>query len=134
MPEKISKQQRSYIMSRIRGKDTTIELMLRSALHKKGFRFRKHAKDLFGTPDIVFRQSKIVVFVDGDFWHGYRFPQWGGSLSNFWQEKLRRNRARDRKYHARLRRAGWKVMRVWEHQIRNDIDAVVLKLSALLKS
>jgi DNA mismatch endonuclease, patch repair protein len=134
VPEKLKKQQRSYIMSRIRGKDTTIELMLRSALHRRGFRFRKHVKDLFGTPDIVFRRSKTVVFVDGDFWHGYRFPQWGATLSNFWQDKLRRNRARDRRYHARLRRAGWKVMRVWEHQIHNDIDAVVLKISALLES
>jgi DNA mismatch endonuclease, patch repair protein len=120
-------------MSRIRGKDTRIELTLRSALHKRGFRFRKHVKGLVGTPDIVFRQAKTVVFVDGDFWHGYRFPQWRNALSNFWQEKLSRNRDRDRKYHAKLRRAGWKVVRIWGHQIENDVDAVVQKISKFLE-
>jgi DNA mismatch endonuclease (patch repair protein) len=67
-------------MSRIRGKDTTIELTLRSALHQAGFRFRKNVKGLPGTPGIVFHRAKLLIFVDGDFWHGYRFPQWGMSL------------------------------------------------------
>jgi DNA mismatch endonuclease (patch repair protein) len=132
--EKLTKQQRSYVMSRIRGKDTTIELILRSALHRMGFRFRKNVKGMAGTPDIVFHRAKLVVFVDGDFWHGYRFPRWRYSLSDFWQQKLQRNRARDRQYHARLRRAGWTVVRVWEHQIHADIDAVVLRISKLLKA
>ncbi len=134
MPEKLSKQQRSHIMSRIRGKDTTIELMLRSALHRTGFRFRKNVKGLVGTPDIVFHRAKVAVFVDGDFWHGYKLPQWERSLSHFWRDKLRRNRARDRKYHARLRRAGWKVVRVWEHQIHTDIDQIIVRISELLRN
>jgi DNA mismatch endonuclease, patch repair protein len=130
--DNLSKRQRSYIMSRIRGKDTTIEIIVRSALHRGGFRFRKNVRGLPGTPDIVFHGAKVAVFVDGDFWHGYRFPQWGKSLSVFWQQKLRRNRARDRRYHARLRRAGWKVIRVWEHQIHQDLGSVVSKISILL--
>jgi DNA mismatch endonuclease (patch repair protein) len=133
MADRLTKQQRSQVMSRIRGKDTTIELILRSALHRAGLRFRKNVKGIPGTPDIVFHRARLLVFVDGDFWHGYRFPQWGMSLSEFWQQKLRRNRARDRRCHARLRRAGWRVVRIWEHEIHRDIDAAVVRIANLLE-
>ena len=133
MADRLTQKQRSYVMSRIRGKDTSIELTLRSALHQAGFRFRKNVKGLPGTPDIVFWKAKILIFVDGDFWHGYRFPQWGRSLPDFWQEKIRRNRARDRRYHARLRRAGWIVIRIWEHQINGDIEDVVTRIESVIK-
>jgi DNA mismatch endonuclease, patch repair protein len=129
MSDHLTKRQRSYVMSRIRGKDTTIELILRSALHHAGFRFNKNVKGLLGTPDIVFRRARLLIFVDGDFWHGYRFPQWEMSLPEFWRQKIRRNRARDRRYYARLRRDGWKVMRIWEHQIRKNLEAVVLRIA-----
>jgi DNA mismatch endonuclease (patch repair protein) len=133
MANRLTKQQRSHVMSRIHGKDTSIELMLRSALHKAGFRFRKNVKGILGTPDIVFHRARLLVFVDGDFWHGYRFPQWGMSLSEFWQQKIRRNRTRDRRYHVRLRRAGWKVIRIWEHEVHRDIDAAVVRIADLLE-
>jgi DNA mismatch endonuclease (patch repair protein) len=133
MADRLTKRQRSHVMSRIRGKDTTIELILRSALHKAGFRFRKNVKGLTGTPDVVFHRAKLLIFVDGDFWHGYRFSQWGMSLPEFWQQKIRRNKIRDRRYHARLRRAGWKVVRIWEHEIHRDINAAVLRITNLLK-
>jgi DNA mismatch endonuclease (patch repair protein) len=133
MTDCMSKQQRSYVMSRIRGKNTSIELILRSALHVKGHRFRTHVRGLPGTPDIVFSSSKLVVFVDGDFWHGYMFPRWEMSLPKFWRKKIRTNRARDRRCHAKLRRAGWTVIRIWEHEIRRDIDGVVLRISRRLE-
>ena len=134
MADCLTVQQRSYVMSRIRGKNTTIEVSLRSALHRAGFRFRKHVKDLPGTPDIVFPRAKLAIFVDGDFWHGYKFPQWGNSLPEFWQKKIWRNRERDRSYHAKLRRAGWQVIRIWEHEIKRDVDAAVYRVAVLLKS
>jgi DNA mismatch endonuclease, patch repair protein len=132
MVDHLTQPQRSYVMSRIRGKDTGIELTLRSALHRAGFRFKKNVKGLLGTPDIVFRRARLLVFVDGDFWHGYRFPQWATSLPEFWQEKIRRNRTRDRSYHAKLRRQGWKVIRIWEHEIHQNLEAVVSKIASNL--
>jgi len=125
-------EQRSFVMSRIPGKDTTIEVILRSALHREGFRFRKHVRGMPGTPDIVFTRARVAVFIDGDFWHGYKFPQWGSSLPEFWQEKIKRNRNRDRRYHAKLRRSGWKVLRIWEHQIRKDLAGAVDRVAQLL--
>ncbi len=77
MPDKLTPEQRSFSMSRIKGKDTGLELRVRSALHKRGLRFRKHVRELPGKPDVVFRKTRVVVFVDGDFWHGYRFRSWG---------------------------------------------------------
>ena len=74
MPDNLTPEQRSYCMSRIKAKDTGLEVKVRSALHKKGLRFRKNVKELPGTPDIVFKKAQIAIFVDGDFWHGYRFP------------------------------------------------------------
>lgn len=133
MADRLTKRQRSVLMSHIRGKDTSIELLLRSALYEGGLRFRKNVRGLPGTPDVVFRKAKLVVFVDGDFWHGYRFPQWKKKLPKFWREKICRNRARDRRCHARLRSAGWKVIRVWEHQIRQDLNAAVRKIFVCLK-
>jgi len=82
-------------MSRIKGKDTRPEMKVRSALHKKGLRFRKHVKDLPGKPDIVFPKDKVAVFIDGDFWHGYRFPAWEDKVSDFWKKKITGNRKRD---------------------------------------
>ena len=80
MSDKLTVQQRSYCMSRVKGKDTSLERVVRSALQKRGLRFRKHIARLPGKPDIIFPKEKIAVFVDGDFWHGYRFPQWKDKL------------------------------------------------------
>ena len=119
-------------MSRIRGKDTGPERRLRSVLHARGLRFRKHVRELPGTPDIVFTRARVVVFVDGDFWHGWRFPLWEHKLSPFWAEKIRRNRQRDRRNFAKLRRMGWKVIRVWEHQIEKDVDSVADRIQRIV--
>ena len=134
MPDNLTPQQRSYCMSRVKGKDTGIERSVRSALHKRGFRFRKHAPDLAGRPDIVFRSARVAVFIDGDFWHGYRFPEWKDDLAPFWRKKIEKNRKRDEKNFRRLRAEGWKVIRIWQHQIQKDLDTCVERISRAVRS
>lgn len=112
-------------MSRIRSKNTGLERSVCAALRKRGLRFSKHVSSLPGSPDIVFRLPKIAVFMDGDFWHGYRFPQWKSALPLYWREKIEKNRSRDRRNFAALRRMGWKVIRIWGHNVRSDIGSVV---------
>lgn len=120
-------------MSRNRGKDTKLELLVRSELHKRGYRFRKHVKELPGCPDIVFPQAKVAVFIDGDFWHGFRYPAWKSTLSEFWQRKIEANRKRDGSNHRKLRRIGWRVIRLWEHEIENDLDRALGRIVRLLE-
>lgn len=119
---------RSALMSRIRGKDTAPELLLARLLRRSRKRFQVHQRDLPGRPDIVFRRAKVAVFVDGDFWHGWRFPVWRLKLSEKWEAKIEANRRRDMRNHARLRRAGWTVVRIWEHQLKADPGACLLRV------
>lgn len=125
-------EQRERCMSTVRNRDTDIERAVRSELHKRGYRFRKHVRALPGTPDIVFVRDRVAVFVDGDFWHGYRFPQWRDTLSEFWQQKIALNRRRDRKNFARLRGMGWKVIRLWKHDIRGNLEGCIGRIEAAL--
>ncbi len=133
MADNLTYEQRSYCMSRIRSKDTSVETMVRSELHKRGLRFRKHVKQLAGTPDVVFPKSKLVVFLDGDFWHGYRFNQWKDTLPPFWKDKISKNRERDRKNFSKLRRKGWRVVRIWGHEVKADLEAVVTRIQTALR-
>jgi DNA mismatch endonuclease (patch repair protein) len=119
-------------MSRIRGVDTGIETALRSTLHRLGYRFRKHVRRLPGRPDVVFVAERLAVFVDGDFWHGWRFPRWASKLKPFWSTKIATNRKRDRANHRRLRALGWRVLRVWEHEVERDLDACVRRVTKVL--
>jgi DNA mismatch endonuclease (patch repair protein) len=113
----LSPERRSWNMSRIRGSDTRPEMQVRSALHRAGFRFRLHRKDLPGRPDIVLPKYKTVVFVHGCFWHRHPRCRWAyepKSRTVFWNEKFRRNVERDRRNASELRRLGWRVVTVWE--------------------
>jgi len=130
--DNLTEQQRSRCMSRVRNRDTDLECVVRSALHKRGLRFRKHARGLPGTPDVAFPRQKVAVFIDGDFWHGYRFPQWKHTQSEFWQTKIETNRARDKRNHARLRRMGWRVIRLWQHEIEQDLGRCLEKVTNAL--
>ncbi len=115
-------------MSRIRGKNTKPELLLRKALWRKGARYRLHYK-IPGRPDIVFVGKRIAVFVDGCFWHGC--PEHGVSPKTnaaFWRKKIRGNVERDRRITEELRRDGWTVLRFWEHEVRDDLEGVVSKV------
>ncbi len=133
MSDNLTPEQRSYCMSRIKGKDTSPEVRMRSALHRKGLRFRKHVKELPGKPDIVFSKARVVVFVDGDFWHGYRLPAWENKISDFWKEKISKNRERDAENDRRLCEMGWTVIRLWQHEVQKDFENCIERVHAILK-
>jgi len=120
MPDNLTPEQRKRAMSRVKQQDTDLEVTIRSGLHKLGYRFRKNVRTLPGKPDVVFTKEKVAVFIDGDFWHGYRFPEWEHKVSDFWKIKINRNRARDQKNFRKLRRMGWVVIRLWQHEIRKE--------------
>lgn len=132
MTDRISPQRRSWNMSRIRGKDTKPEVMLRSLLHREGFRFKLHAAELPGKPDIVLPRYRTVIFVHGCFWHrheGCRNSTTPKSRADFWQEKFRRTVERDRQKEETLELAGWKVLTAWECELRENPDGLVRRLS-----
>ena len=115
--DQLTKQHRSWNMSRIRGKDTKPEMRVRSLLHRMGFRFRLHRKDLPGKPDIVLPAYETVIFVHGCFWHrhpGCRFAYTPKSRVDFWQTKFRRNVERHQEVEAELEELGWRVVVIWE--------------------
>jgi DNA mismatch endonuclease (patch repair protein) len=123
MTDVFSTKKRSWIMSRVHGKDTGPELKVRSAAHRLGFRFRLHRRDLPGAPDLVFPRLKKIIFVNGCFFHGHtcargaRIPQ---ANRPYWIRKIARNRERDRRNHRRLRAAGWRVLVIWECQLKDE--------------
>lgn len=133
MSDPLTVTQRSYCMSQVRGKDTKPEVLVRSALHGRGLRFRKHMKELPGRPDIVFTRAKICVFIDGDFWHGYDFETWEDKLTPFWQKKIGDTIERDRRNFSALREIGWRVVRVWTHDVGKRFDVVVEDIYAAVK-
>ena len=96
------------------------EKLLSALLWRQGLRYRKNVATLVGKPDIVFPRARLVVFCDGDFWHGYRLPTWEHKLNDFWKQKIRANRKRDQKNFLKLRRMGWRVIRIWQHEIREN--------------
>jgi DNA mismatch endonuclease (patch repair protein) len=125
-------EKRSALMSRIRGKGTKPERIIAGLLRQAGLAFEEHARDLRGRPDIVLRQAKILVFVEGDFWHGWRFPAWRLKLSEQWERKIEGNRIRDLRNFQALRRAGWRVIRIWEHQVERDPERCIARVLAAL--
>ncbi|MBN1584752.1 DUF559 domain-containing protein [Candidatus Uhrbacteria bacterium] len=121
-------------MSSIRGKDTGLELLVFGELRKQKVYFRRHHKKVLGCPDVCVPGFKIAVFIDGDFWHGWRYPLWRHKMPNeFWRGKIEGNRARDRRNSAKLRKQGWKVMRVWEHQIKNNQEETIAKIVEFIR-
>src|SRR6266567_6664583 len=121
MPDHMTPAQRSLAMKRVKLKNGSIEEVFQRELSRHGLKYRRHVRSLAGSPDIVFTREKIAVFVDGDFWHGWRLSTWEHKLGPFWREKLRANRARDLRNFNRLRARGWTVIRVWGHQIKSDL-------------
>jgi DNA mismatch endonuclease (patch repair protein) len=139
MADIVDSATRSRMMSGIRGKNTRPEILVRSGLHKRGFRFRVHDKRLPGKPDLVLRKYNAVVFVHGCFWHRHecRFFKWPRSRQAFWRAKLNRNHDKDREAISAIRDAGMRVCVVWECAIRgaqSDIPAVLDSISDWLKS
>lgn len=119
----LTKEQRRMTMSRVRGKDTGLEIRVRKLIHKMGFRYRLQRKDLPGVPDISFPGLKKVIFIHGCFWHGHDCRQGmkrPKSNESYWLPKLDRNKLRDSLNLAKLNELGWKVLVVWECQAKKD--------------
>lgn len=122
-----NKQKRSAVMSKIKGKDTKPEWIIRRYLYSRGYRYRKNVKGLPGTPDIVLRKYGIVIFVHGCFWHGHKLDgHIPHSNSDFWRKKIERNQKRDEQNKETLKKMGWKVMIIWECQLKPAIRSNTL--------
>lgn len=134
MADTLTPAQRRKCMAAIRAKDTRPELVVRSIAHRLGYRFRLHAPDLPGRPDMVFRSRRVVVFVHGCYWHMHNCKRGCSTPATnaaFWQAKRAENRRRDRRTLAALRRAGWRVIVLWECQTR-DVVQLGRRLSSSL--
>lgn len=128
MTDVFSKEKRSEVMSRIRGKNTAPELKVRSMLHRMGYRFRLHVADLPGKPDIVLPKYKTVIFVHGCFWHqheGCRLAYLPKTRAEFWSRKLDENTLRDHKATAALKVLGWNVIVLWECEIGSLTEPIL---------
>jgi DNA mismatch endonuclease (patch repair protein) len=134
MTDLFSREKRSWIMSRVKGRDTKPEILVRSLVHRMGYRFRVHGLDLPGNPDIVLPRHSKIIFVHGCFWHGHK--RCSRSLrpttnESFWNKKLDGNIQRDKRFHKALRQLGWKVLVVWECETRKP-EKVLKKLERFL--
>jgi DNA mismatch endonuclease (patch repair protein) len=126
-------EKRSAVMRAVKGANTGPEMEIRRLVHRMGYRYGLHCKDLPGRPDLVFRRLRKVVFVHGCFWHKHRCPagRVPATRRQYWAEKLDSNIRRDRRNCAELRKAGWDVLTVWECELR-DIESLKGKLRRFL--
>ena len=121
--DKISKEKRSENMSRIKSRDTSIEIKVRKYLFSQGFRYRKNVKSLPGKPDIVLPKYKTVIFINGCFWHrhpGCKYAATPSTHQAFWQKKFKANVQNDSKHHQQLEKSGWHVIVLWECEIKHN--------------
>ncbi|WP_444934536.1 very short patch repair endonuclease [Microbulbifer sp. JTAC008] len=132
MADVLSTKQRRRCMSRIRGTDTGPELLLRKAIWIKGYRYRVKST-LPGKPDMCFIGQRLAIFVDGCFWHKcpkhFVTPK---TRTEFWVDKINKNCERDKRVTKELQESGWRVLRIWEHEIKEDLPACVKRVEALL--
>ncbi|PIP24242.1 MAG: very short patch repair endonuclease [Candidatus Nealsonbacteria bacterium CG02_land_8_20_14_3_00_37_10] len=133
MADTVSKRKRSEIMRAVKSKDTKIEIAFRKAIWRKGFRYSKNSSRYFGKPDIVLKKYKAAIFLDSCFWHGCkkhcRIPT---ARKKYWTKKIERNKQRDKKVDRYYKKIGWKVVRIWEHNMKN-INVVISKIVKTLK-
>lgn len=135
--DKISRERRSRNMAAIRSSNTAIELEIRRALFAKGYRYRINLRSLPGTPDIVFTRKKVVIFLDGCFWHGHvgclngQIPK---TNSDFWKLKISKNIARDSKNRATLREMGFIVLEYWECEVKKNSRKIINDITSILAS
>lgn len=132
MTDIFTKEKRSHIMAAVKGRNTSIELIVRKSLHRMGFRYRLDNDHLPGRPDLTFRSAKIAVFVNGCFWHGHsckrgaRIPK---TNRDYWLKKIGRNVERDGRNRAELESAGWRVCVVWECDVEDGLSDIVRHLN-----
>jgi len=119
-------KKRSKMMSRIKGKDSKPEVKFRKALWHLGYHYRKNYKKLIGKPDIAFKKYKTVIFIDGEFWHGYKWNEKKGKIKSnrgFWIPKIERNTQRDQEVNEVLQQKGYKVFRFWQKDIKENLNS-----------
>jgi len=109
-------------MSRIRGKNTKIDLKMKKILSELNFSYQMYPK-IFGNPDFIIKRKRVAIFCDGDFWHGYKYDSKKKPAKKFWRNKIEENMRRDKKISRKLRREGWSVLRFWEHDIERRPEA-----------
>jgi DNA mismatch endonuclease, patch repair protein len=134
MSDVFSKDKLSLIMARVKNKNTRPEIIVRSIIHRMGYRFRTHNREMIGCPDIILKRYKITIFVNGCFWHGHKRCNKSTRPSTntiFWNQKLDHNISRDKYIHNKLRRLGWHVFTVWECETKNT-EKLFFKLARLL--
>jgi DNA mismatch endonuclease (patch repair protein) len=133
MTDMFSKEKRSEIMSRIHSKNTAQERIVFSYLRSQGIYFQKHYKRCLGNPDVAIPSKKKIVFIDGDFWHGYKFNSLTSKLPKvYWREKIRNNIARDRRNRKLLKSDGWSILRIWEHELKRNPERTLMKIADFL--
>lgn len=134
MTDTVPKKKRSEIMSHIKNKDSKIEILLRKRLWMEGVRYRKNSNKYFGKPDIVIQKYRVVIFVDSCFWHGCKKHCRIPSIhKKYWVNKIYRNKARDKEVNKHYKKMGWKILRIWEHDIEKKIEGLFLKVLSFLK-
>ncbi len=133
MTDIFSPEKRSWVMSRIRGTNTKIDLRMKEMLSGMRYKHEMYPK-MFGSPDFVIPRKGIVIFCDGDFWHGYKYHEKKRPAKKFWRDKIERNMKRDRTVSRRLRRDGWSVLRLWEHDIEKNPEKCKRKILRKIRS
>ena len=127
MADIFTPQKRSWVMSRIRSKNTSIDLAMKQLLSDAGARFVMYPK-MDGNPDFAIPSRKVAIFCDGDFWHGYNYRNGKKLKAGYWRNKIEGNMRRDRKVSQRLRYRGWSVQRFWEHDIKKNSEKCIRKV------
>ena len=133
MADTVSKKKRSEIMSAVKSKDTKMEIAFRKAIWRKGFRYSKNSSKYFGKPDIVLKKYKTAIFLDSCFWHGCkkhcRIPI---VRKRYWTGKIKRNKQRDKEVNHYYEKIGWKIVRVWEHEMFKNLDKSLKRINSLI--
>jgi DNA mismatch endonuclease (patch repair protein) len=132
MPDTVSNERRSEIMSHIRSRNTSIELLIRKKMHSLGYRFRVNYKELPGKPDIVFTKKKIAIFIHGCFWHGHevgcRYSHISQTRKEYWIPKIIRTKERDKEHTEYLLKDGWTVLTIWECEVKKCFDGTINRI------
>lgn len=132
----VTSKQRSELMRKIRSNNTKPEVLLRRKLWGQGFRFSRKTSKLPGKPDVVLEKPRIAIFIDGEFWHGYKWREKKKKIKanrRYWVSKIERNILRDKRNTQKLSKFGWKVIRFWEHQITKDLLKCIKRIKELKK-
>ncbi len=133
MTDIFTKEKRSWVMSRISGTNTKIDLKMEKMLGNAKHKFQMYPK-MFGHPDFVIRSKRIAIFCDGDFWHGYKYYEKKRLAKKFWRDKIERNMNRDIVVSRKLRRDGWSVLRCWEHDINKNPGKCMRKINKKIQN